>query len=84
MHNTYVFNTPSSPKKNIQHYNLYKKIDNGYIYAKMKRAWYGRKETGKIAHDNLVDNLKMIQVHQNQYTKTFQTHYQEHQFYTCS
>ena len=42
----------------IQHYNLDDKVVDGYIYAKTKCAWYGLKEAGKIAHDNLVAHLK--------------------------
>ena len=28
------------------------------MYAKIKRAWYGLKQSGKIAHDNLVAHLQ--------------------------
>eukprot|EP00536_Pseudo-nitzschia_multiseries_P009617 jgi/Psemu1/23703/gm1.23703_g len=30
---------------------------HGYVYAKIKKAWYGLKQLGKIAHDDLVAHL---------------------------
>ena len=30
----------------------------GYVYARVNKAWYGLKQAGKIAHDDLVDRLK--------------------------
>ena len=30
---------------------------DGYIYARVNKAWYGLKQAGKIAHDDLVQHL---------------------------
>ena len=30
---------------------------DGYVYAKINRAWYGLKQSGRIAHDDLVEHL---------------------------
>ena len=46
------------PPEIIKHYSLDNKVVDGYVYAKIKRAWYGLKEAGKIAHNNLVAHLK--------------------------
>ena len=32
-------------------------VVNGYVYARINRAWYGLKQGGKIAHDDLVEHL---------------------------
>ena len=45
------------PPAIIDHYKLRPLIHNGYIYAKIKKAWYGLKQSGKIAHDDLVRQL---------------------------
>ena len=37
----------------IQHYNLDRIAHNGIGHANIKRAWYGVKQSGKIAHDGL-------------------------------
>lgn len=34
-----------------------RKIHNGYVYAKVKKAWYGLKQSGRIAHDDLEEHL---------------------------
>ena len=38
-------------------------VHNGYVYAKIKAAWYGLKQSGKIAHDDLVAHLKKFGYH---------------------
>ena len=48
------------PPEIIKHYNLDNKVIDGYVYTKIKCIWYGIKETGKIAHDNLVAHLKKL------------------------
>ena len=45
------------PPKIIAYYKLTPMIHNGHIYAKVKKAWYGLKQSGRIAHDDLVDHL---------------------------
>ena len=42
----------------VAHYDLKNLIHNGYIYAKIKKAWYGLKQAGGIAHNDLVQHLK--------------------------
>ena len=46
------------PSEIIRCYNLDNKVVDGYLYVKIKRAWNGLKEAGKIAHDDLVNHLK--------------------------
>ena len=45
------------PQRIIDHYKLDTIVDNGFVYAKINKAWYGLKQSGKIAHDDLVKNL---------------------------
>ena len=42
------------PESIIQHYKLRNLVHNGYEYARIKKAWYDLKQSGKIAHDDLV------------------------------
>ena len=46
------------PTNIIKHYLLDKLVVNGFVYAKIKKAWYGLKQSGKIAHDDLVQHLE--------------------------
>ena len=52
------FDVKLIPPRIIAQYNLQDKISNGYVYAKVNKAWYGLKQSGKIAHDDLVAHLK--------------------------
>ena len=45
------------PKRIIDHYKLDTIVDNRFVYAKINKAWYGLKQSGKIAHDDLVKHL---------------------------
>ena len=46
------------PKEFIEAYNLQElATPDGYIYARVNKAWYGLKQAGKIAHDDLVERL---------------------------
>ena len=45
------------PPNIIKHYNLESQIHNRHIYAKINRAWYGLKQSGKIASDNFIEHL---------------------------
>ena len=45
------------PAQIIEAYGLQDKAHNGYVYARVNKAWYGLKQAGKIAHDDLVDRL---------------------------
>ena len=48
------------PSNIIAHYKLQKLISNEYIYAQIKKAWYGLKQSRKIAHDDLVEHLNFL------------------------
>ena len=41
----------------IAHYGLQPLISNVYVYVRLNKAWYELKQSGKIAHDNLVAYL---------------------------
>ena len=41
----------------VAYYHLNDFVVDGFVYAKVKKAWYGLKQAGKIAHDNLVQHL---------------------------
>ena len=39
-------------------YNLYTMIaPDGFIYTRMNKMWYGLKQAGRIAHDDMVQHL---------------------------
>ena len=46
------------PPRIREAYGLEKLVSNGYVYARIVMAWYGLKQAGKIAHDDLVAHLK--------------------------
>ena len=45
------------PQCIIDQYNLNDIAENGSVYAKINKAWFGLKQSGKIAHDDLVEHL---------------------------
>jgi hypothetical protein len=45
------------PPNIIKHYKLDTFVNGDFVYAKIKKAWYGLKQSGKIAHDDLVQHL---------------------------
>ena len=45
------------PKRIIDHYQLDTIVDNWFVYAKIDKARYGLKQSGKIANDDLVKQL---------------------------
>ena len=51
------FKVEAIPPRIMDYYNLWGLAHNGYVYAKVNKAWYGLKQSGKIAHDDLVDHL---------------------------
>ena len=57
------------PKSIIQHYKLQNLVHNRNVYARIKKAWYGLKQSGKIAHDDLVRQLKKHGYHKSKYTE---------------
>ena len=52
------FKVDMIPPRIIAHYKLEHLIHEGYIYAKINKAWYRLRQTGRIAHDDLVQHLK--------------------------
>ena len=62
------------PEAIIQHYGLRALAHNGYVYARIKKAWYGLKQSGKIAHDDLVTQLSKHGYHKSKYTEGLFTH----------
>ena len=46
------------PPRIIKHYQLDLLVNDGYVYARINKAWYGLKQGGKIAHDDLVEHLQ--------------------------
>ena len=57
------------PPNIIAHYKLQPLIYNGYVYAQIKKAWYGLKQSGKIAYSDLVAHLKTSGYHKAPRTK---------------
>ena len=51
------FNYTLIPQRIIDHYKLDTIVDSDFVYAKINKAWYGLKQSGKIAHDDLVKHL---------------------------
>jgi hypothetical protein len=46
------------PPEFAKEYKLYDLATrDGYVYARVNKAWYGLKQAGKIAHDDLVERL---------------------------
>ena len=43
-------------------------VDNGFVYAKINKAWYGLKQSGKIAHNDLVKHLNKHDYVQAEFT----------------
>ena len=51
------------PPQIIAHYKLKNLIHDGYINAKINKAWYGFKQAGRIAHNDLVQHLKYMDLY---------------------
>lgn len=51
------FKVDSIPERIYKHYDLHLKEHNGYVYARINKAWYRLKQAGKIAHNDLVEHL---------------------------
>jgi len=64
------FKLTQIPPRIQQQYRLHKYVDkDGYVYARIDKAWYGLKESGKIAHDDLVGHLKQYGYEKTQRTE---------------
>ena len=55
----------------IQHqYQLQSLVDqHGYVYAKIKKALYGLKESRRIANEDMIDHLASFGYHESKFTK---------------
>ena len=62
------FRVDMIPKRIFNYYNLHDMVHDGYVYARVNKAWYKLKQAGKIAHDNLVQHL-----HKHGYVKAGHT-----------
>ena len=63
------------PEAIIRAYNLRELASaDGYVYARVNKAWYGLKQAGKIAHDDLVARLA-----EDGYQKTLVEGYFKHE-----
>ena len=57
------------PQSIQEQYQLQDIVDNaGYVYAKINKAMYGLKESGRIANEDIVDHLAMHVYHESQLT----------------
>ena len=62
----------------IAHYRSQKLISNRYVYVRIKKAWNGLKQAGKIAHANLVAHLKQFGYHKVPRTEGLFLHHTQH------
>ena len=65
------FKVDMIPPRIIAYYNIQHLIHDGYINAKINKAWYGLRQSGRIAHDDLVQHLKkhgFVQAQKNRRT----------------
>ena len=51
------FNFKLIPQRIIDHYNLNYIVEDEFVYAKINELWFGLEQSGKIAHDDLVQHL---------------------------
>ena len=58
----------------IDHYKLNAIVDNGFVYTKINKAWYGLKQSGEIAHDDLVKHLNKYDYVKAEHTDGFFVH----------
>ena len=56
------------------HYDLRAKAHNGYVYARVNKVWYGLKQSGKIAHDDLVQHLATAGYHKHDHVEGYFRH----------
>ena len=50
-------------------YGLSSLASNGFVYARINKAWYGLKESGRIANDDLTQHLAQFGYTESKYTK---------------
>ena len=69
------FNIDLIPPHIIAHYELQGIIHKGCTYTRIKRAWYGLKQSKKIAHDNIVEHLNKYGYEQTAQTEGLFKHH---------
>ena len=62
------------PQAIIDHYNIDEYAVDGFVYAKINKAWYGLRQSGRIAHDDLVAHLAKHDYVKAKYTEGFFRH----------
>ena len=62
------------PQAIIDHYNLDKDAVDDYVYPKINKAWYSLKQSGRIAHDDLVAHLAKHDYIKTEHTKCLFRH----------
>merc|ERR1712197_338488 len=64
------FKLKQIPRSIQDQYQLHSIVDHhGYVYAKIKKALYGLKESGRIAHEDMIDHLASFGYHESKFTK---------------
>jgi hypothetical protein len=68
------FKIDEIPRTIQEQYDLSKLVHNGYVYAQINKAWYGLKESGKLANDDMVKVLEQGGYIQSRHTSGLFTH----------
>ena len=69
------FKLSQIPPRIQEQYKLEKYVDkDGYVYARIDKDWYGLKESGKIAHDDIVAHLHKYRYMKEKRTEGLFTH----------
>lgn len=69
------FKLKQIPQSIQKAYELHKFADeNGFVYARINKAWYGLKESGRIANEDMVVHLKKHGYHESKVTPGLLTH----------
>ena len=64
------FKLKQIPMSIQKQYQLQSLVDpQGYVYAKIKKALYGLKESGRIAHEDMIDHLASHRYYESKFTK---------------
>ena len=60
------FRLDQIPPRTVEHCKPLEKAHNGHVNAKINKAWHGLKQSGKIAHDDLVEHSAKIGHHKGE------------------
>ena len=70
-----LFKLKQIPLSIQKEYELHKFVDeHGFVYARINKAWYGLKEAGRIANEDMVVHLKKHGYHESKFTPGLFTH----------